>query len=329
MYISEETLDDVMNEVFRNLLELPFNVRATRSTNLGDSSEIIGVLVNITNPRARLSRTETRGKAFSALGEFLWYMSKSNDLDFIRYYIDKYNEESDDGKTVHGGYGPRLFNFRNSINQIENVINLLRKRNSTRKAVIQLFDAADINENHKEVPCTCTLQFFIRNNKLHMLTSMRSNDAYWGLPHDVFAFTMLQEIIARSLSIELGEYKHSVGSLHLYKKHEKLAQQYLKEKFQSTTAMPPMPLMNPWASVNILLGVESKIRNNKEVEMFSLLLDPYWADIARLLQIHSLFELNSLEAVKNVQLEMTSNVYDIFIERRLLDEKNKSLNRTK
>ena len=318
MYISEETLDDLMNEVLRALLALPFDVAATRSQDLGASSEIIGVLLNITNPRARLSRTETRGKAFSALGEFLWYMSKSNSLDFIKYYIDKYDKETEDGKTVYGGYGPRLFNFRENINQIENIIQLLKKRKTSRKAVIQLFDANDINENHREIPCTCTLQFFIRNERLHMLTTMRSNDAYLGLPHDVFAFTMLQEIIARSLSVEVGEYKHSIGSLHLYKQHEKLAQQYLAEKFQSTIAMPPMPLKDPWLSIEILMGIESAIRN-KEVEMYDLTLDPYWADLARLLQIHSLFKLDSFEAVKNVQSEMTTNNYDIFIDRKLSD----------
>jgi thymidylate synthase len=327
MYISAETLDDVMNEVLEALLARPFDVTATRSKNLGSSSEIIGIILNIKNPRARLSRTETRGRAFSALGEFLWYMSGNNSLDFITYYIDKYDDESEDGKTVYGGYGPRLFNFREKFNQIENVKNLLKKKPSSRKAVIQLFDAMDIASAHKEIPCTCTLQFFIRQGKLHMVTTMRSNDAFWGLPHDVFAFTMLQEILARSLSVEVGEYKHAVGSLHLYKKHAKLAQQYLDEKFQSTTAMPVMPEGDPWPSVQILLGVESEIRNNKEVEMFNLALQPYWADLARLLQIHSLFKLEGFDVVKSVQQDMSSNTYDIFIERRLTDELKKKKKR--
>ena len=58
---------------------------------------------------------------------------------------------------------------------------------------------------------------------------MRLNDALVGLPHDVFCFTMLQEIVARSLSVELGGYKHAVGSLHLYKTHVDAAHQFLEE----------------------------------------------------------------------------------------------------
>lgn len=37
---------------------------------------------------------------------------------------------------------------------------------------------------------------------------MRSNDAYLGFPHDVFFFTMIQELVARSLGIRVGDYHH-------------------------------------------------------------------------------------------------------------------------
>src|SRR5450759_4353018 len=118
------------------------------------------------------------------------------------------------------------------IRQIDNVINLLKKKSESRQAVIQLFDASDIVEVHKDIPCTCTLQFLIRQRRLNMITNMRSNDAFLGLPHDIFAFTMLQEIIARTLGVEMGTYKHAVGSLHLYDKNRNSAQQFLDEGWQ-------------------------------------------------------------------------------------------------
>jgi thymidylate synthase len=45
---------------------------------------------------------------------------------------------------------------------------------------------------------------------------MRSNDAYVGLPYDIFLFTSLQELMASELDIEIGTYYHSVNSLHIY-----------------------------------------------------------------------------------------------------------------
>ena len=73
-----------------------------------------------------------------------------------------------------------------------------------------------MEEGRGRKPCTCTLQFLARGVKLDLIVYMRSNDVIKGLPHDIFCFTMLQEIAARRLSLEPGIYKHCVGSLHLY-----------------------------------------------------------------------------------------------------------------
>ena len=83
MYIPAVILDDLLHQVFKQLLSQPFNVRASRGT----MSEMIGVLLCLENPRARLSLTETKGTPFSAIGELLWYLSGKNKLKFITHYI--------------------------------------------------------------------------------------------------------------------------------------------------------------------------------------------------------------------------------------------------
>src|ERR1700722_12198816 len=105
MQISDRILDDLLRKVFRRLLASKHQITASRGT----TRELIGVLLKLERPRAQLSRSETRGRAFSCLGEFLWYLSGDNQLDFIRYYIKDYEKESDDGKTVYGGGGPPTF----------------------------------------------------------------------------------------------------------------------------------------------------------------------------------------------------------------------------
>ena len=187
---SGPTLDDVMRAA---ILEIHETGEVNMPTQ-GENKEIIGSALEITNPRARLSRTETRGKPFSCLGELCWYLNGSNELDPISYYIPRYQKFAE-GDLVFGGYGPRLFDD-SGVAQVTNVIALLEERPSSRRAVIQLFDAEDIAEQHKDVPCTCVLQFLIRKGALHMMTYMRSNDVFLWLPHDVFCFTMLQELVA-------------------------------------------------------------------------------------------------------------------------------------
>lgn len=308
MKITGNTLDDVLHTVFTELLKA-----VVVSPTKGACREETGVLIEITSPRARLSRTETRGKPFSALGEFLWYMSGSNSLEFIQHYIDGYGMYSDDGYTVRGGYGPKLINQR-GCNQLMNIIRLLQERPNSRRAVIQLFDAEDVIEHYADTPCTCTLQFLVREKRLHLIVTMRSNDAYIGLPHDVFCFTMLQELIARKLGYDLGSYRHFAGSLHLYEKNAEAASQYLREGVQRRVAMPKMASGDPWPSLSKVLEAEEDIRNRREPDPSVWQLDPYWADLVRLLQVFS--ASGDAAKIDEIKQEIVFTKYLPYIEKR-------------
>jgi thymidylate synthase len=312
MHIAEDTLDDLLRSVY--VLLLKSQTRVSTSTK-GANREVSGVLLEIKKPTARLSRTETKGTIFSCLGETIWYLAKTDKLDFIEFYIPEYKNYSDDGRTLYGAYGPRFFKMRQQINQFDSVIALLTKKPETRQAVIQVFNAEDILESHADIPCTCTLQFLLRSNRLHMITSMRSNDAYLGLPHDVFAFTFLQEIIARTLGVELGVYKHIAGSLHLYDRDQKSAQNFIDEKWQEKIEMPPMPAGTPWSNIEKLVSAEAEIRQGKDVDIPSLELPEYWADLARLLKIFAISKSGG--DVRSIKGEMISRVFDVYIDKRI------------
>lgn len=311
MYITARTLDDLLRKVYGRLLKSTNHFEASK----GQLTEISGVLLKIQNPRTRLSRTEMRGRLFSCLGELMWYLAGTNKLAFIEYYIPEYHASAN-GKIVYGGYGPRLFG-KGANNQVFNVIKLLQTKRTSRQAVIQLFGAADLLEPKNDIPCTCSMQFMIRNDKLHMFTNMRSNDAYLGLPHDIFTFTMLQEIIARALGVEVGEYKHAVGSLHLYDRDIKSAEQYLSEDWQSEIPMPAMPVGDPWPSIQILIESEKKIRSGEDVYLNSLILDPYWKDLVRILQIFNYTaDAKKMPKVASLRKQMASDVYHPYLLKR-------------
>jgi len=311
MFIAADTLDDLLRRVITKVLDKGHRVVPTR----GKNTELFGVLLQLNNPRARLSRTEKRRALFSCLGEFLWYLSKKNTLPFIAYYASRYEKESEDGETVRTGYGPRLF-LNNGHDQIANVIATLKQKPSSRRAVMQIFEAADGAVDQKEAPCTCTIQFAIRAGKLHMMTFMRSNDIYYGLPHDVFAFTMMQEIIARSLDVKLGKYIHAVGSLHLYDEHRKDAKKMLNEGWQEDIPMPHMPKVDPWPALQQLLLIETQLREEQAVNIEGLSLDSYWKDLARLLQVYRLFRDTNNDEIDNVKKLMSVDVYHPFIDQK-------------
>lgn len=313
MHIAEDTVDDLLRETIGHVLDKGGSICPRR----GKAREVFGILLELRNPRARLSLTENRGMLFSALGEFLWYLAGDQTLDFIQYYVPKYGEDSEDGKTIFGAYGPRLVAMHGNRDQLATVVDVLRRRPASRRAVIQLIDADDVAEEHKEIPCTCTLQFAVRGGCLHMLTSMRSNDVFLGLPHDIFAFTMLQEVLARQLDTELGIYKHSVGSLHLYDDNVLQAQAFLQEGWQEAMILPPMPVGDPSASIKQVLGAESTLRSGTAIDESTLGLDSYWIDIVRLLEVYAHCKHGRTSQIPAVRERMVSKVYDVYIEKKM------------
>lgn len=319
-YFRGKTLDDVLRYALESILKHGDPVTASK----GSTTEVRGILLELTNPRARLSRTESRGKPFSCVGELCWYLAKTNRTDFVAHYIREYRKFDEKGR-IFGGYGPRLFKRWKGVRQFDNVIKNLQKKPTTRQAILQLFDSKDLAKPHKDVPCTCTLQFILRKDKLHLIAYMRSNDVIKGLPHDVFCFTMLQEIAARILKVELGTYKHCVGSLHLYDNDQEKAKDFLGEGWQSTKSiMPPMPLGDPRASISSLLKAEAAIRTGMDIDHKKLgEMNPYWADIVRLLQIFS-YRKSKQTLIHETRQRMVSPIYDTYIE-RTLDNGGKSL----
>jgi thymidylate synthase len=226
----------------------------------------------------------------SALAEFCWYMSGSADLAFIRFYLQKYPPENATG-SLEEAYGPRLIGtgeFGRSFNQIQRVIDRLRQKPDTRRAVISLLEPSDLEPDKEEAPCTIALQFVRRRERLHLLAMMRSNDAYLGFPHDVFCFTMIQELIARSLGIQMGEYHHFATSLHLYERDEDKVSAYLCEGFQSPTfAMPKMPSGCQLRNIQAFLDTEQSIRNGTITAATEIALPEYWRDLAIVLLRHA------------------------------------------
>ena len=309
MHLRAEILDDLLIDAFNLIISQGKPTEASR----GRTLEVTGILLELGNPRARLSRSETKGRPFSCLGELLWYLSGSDKLEFIERYIRAYADDAEDDGTLHGAYGPRLFDM-DGQNQIANVTNLLRETPGSRRAVIQLYSAQDIAKRYNEIPCTTTIQYLLRDARLECCVTMRSNDAFKGLPHDTFCFTMIQEIIARELGVELGVYKHFAGSLHLYEDSINGAQQYLTEGYHSSLAMPPMPPGSQWPFVQRLLAVEDRIRMGEGEVAVDPALPLYWQDLSRLLLAFE--QSGDPEAIDALAAQMSSDVYRSYMERR-------------
>jgi thymidylate synthase len=157
------------------------------------------------------------------------------------------------------------------------------------------------------------LQYFVRSDRLDAITFMRSNDIYLGLPHDVFTFTMIQEIIARSLGVELGTYIHMIGSLHLYEKDDAHMRAFIDEGWQSHIAMAPMPAGDPWPSLRRLLGAESELREGVDYYSLDYADAPYWQDLVRILAMFGLEKQGRQNEIQPIRAALADANYEIFL----------------
>lgn len=126
MLIKADTVDDVLGILVPRLLK---SGKRTLSGK-GPARELTSVLVELSNPLARFSRTEGRGMLIAFLGETCWYLSGSDRLAQIEYYIPKYG--SFVGATrravrTRGAYGPRLFGGAEK-SQMKSILQTLQKK---------------------------------------------------------------------------------------------------------------------------------------------------------------------------------------------------------
>ena len=83
----------------------------------------------------------------------------------------------------------------------------------------------DYNLNGRsDFMCTNTVQYVVRNNKLHCIVQMRSNDAWAGYRNDRSWQLYVLNMLASDLNIEAGNIYWNCGSLHFYAKQFDLIQ---------------------------------------------------------------------------------------------------------
>ena len=115
-------------------------------------------------------------------------------------------------------YGQRIFNYEDSINQIDKfIIPLLRKDKTTRRALISLWNPRiDSNIFNKEVPSIVDVFFVKEDNKVNVTAIIRSNNVFFGMPANLYQIYLLQEYVSQRLGIEMGMMTLFLLSAHIF-----------------------------------------------------------------------------------------------------------------
>jgi thymidylate synthase len=193
--------------------EYYYKLISKKGIDYDDTKALFNVGFYIENPMDNEINTKWRKwKKDYAEYEWEWYLSKDNSVEKIKEKAKIWDKMHNGNNIVNSNYGYQW--SRN--NQLDYVINELKRKDSTRRAVLTIYDAKEHTEYAKDTPCTLNISFNIINNKLNMNVLMRSNDLYYGFCNDQYCFSKLQQFIANELNIQIGTYFHYVDNMHIY-----------------------------------------------------------------------------------------------------------------
>lgn len=201
-----------MSEYFKNNYEVTFETRGSQM-----AREMINANLDIpvTEPGVSFFSHPTHRVVpiRFVLAEMCAILAGRNDIAVMESYNKGIRKYSNDGITLGASYGEKL------EGQLAAVLLKLQKDLRTRQAVcsiLQKFEVIDMSLTH--IPCNVFLQFFVRDEKVHLIVTSRSSDFVTGFSIDTIHWQLLLMYMANSLSLSCGNVHYNIGSLHVYEK---------------------------------------------------------------------------------------------------------------
>jgi thymidylate synthase len=148
--------------------------------------------------------------------EWNWYLKGDRDASEIAERAKIWKQMMVDGTTeVNSNYGY----FWNKNYQLSRVVQELKTNKETRRAIVVHYDINELDRYKHDTPCNDVLNFYIKDDKLHLTVFARSIDLVYGFCNDQYTFAKLMEMVAFQLDIPVGEMHWMVTNLHIYPRH--------------------------------------------------------------------------------------------------------------
>lgn len=151
----------------------------------------------------------------SAANEILWIMQKQSNVtaELGNKIWDAWTGK--DG-TIGKGYGYQVRQkTRGYSNQVEYVLETLKRDPSNRQCVINLWNVGELDEMNL-VPCAYSSIWNVIDEKLNCMLVQRSADYPVGVPFNTTQYAILTHLFARHLAVRPGVLTHIMADSHIY-----------------------------------------------------------------------------------------------------------------
>ncbi len=184
------------------------------------------------------------------LRELLWFLKGSKNInDGLAQYTPIWNAWANPDGSIGPVYGYQWRKWekfsvdengrsnKTHIDQIQNVIDTIKKNPDSRRLIVSAWNVADIDKMNLP-PCHLLFQFYVINGRLDCQLYQRSADMALGVPFNIASYATLTQMVAQECGLTAGIFTHTLGDAHIYLNHVDGLQEQLQR------SLYPMPRLS-------------------------------------------------------------------------------------
>jgi thymidylate synthase len=159
----------------------------------------------------------------SIIHELLWFLNGDTNIKYLQdNNVRIWNEWADEDGNLGPVYGHQWRSWPardgSTIDQIAELIHTIKNNPDSRRMIVSAWNVGDIPEMALP-PCHCLFQFYVADGKLSCQLYQRSADVFLGVPFNIASYALLTYMIAQVCDLEVGEFIHTFGDVHIYNNH--------------------------------------------------------------------------------------------------------------
>lgn len=170
----------------------------------------------------------------SIIYELLWFLKGDTNTKYLNENgVRIWDEWADENGDLGPVYGKQWISWQGAdgqtINQIEQAIQQLKTNPDSRRILVSAWNVAELPEMAL-LPCHALFQFYVADGKLSCQLYQRSADVFLGVPFNIASYALLTHMMAQVCDLEVGDFIHTFGDVHLYSNHFEQAQLQLSRE---------------------------------------------------------------------------------------------------
>ena len=174
----------------------------------------------------------------SVIAELLWFISGDTQVKTLQDQgVRIWNEWAPENGELGPVYGHQWRSWPardgGTIDQLADVVEQIKTNPDSRRLIVSAWNVADLPDMALP-PCHLLFQFYVAQGKLSCQLYQRSADVFLGVPFNIASYALLTHMVARATGLEVGDFVHTFGDVHLYDNH--------LEQAKTQLAREPKPL---------------------------------------------------------------------------------------